>query len=92
MTGAPKIRSMEIIDSLEPVRRGVYTGSVGWIGANGDADLNVAIRTMVWKDGRVHFHVGGGIVADSDPIAEYEETLTKGRGMMEALGIRNDFA
>jgi para-aminobenzoate synthetase component 1 len=86
ITGAPKIRAMEIIDEIEPFRRGIYTGSIGYIDFSGDADLNIAIRTFVIKDGLVHFQVGGGIVADSDPDMEYEETLHKARGLLEALG------
>src|SRR5213595_2096195 len=75
ITGAPKIRAMEIIEELEPVRRGVYTGAIGWVDGRGNGEWNIAIRTMVVKDGRAHLHVGGGIVADYDPPAEYEETL-----------------
>ena len=86
ITGAPKIRAMEIIAELEPVRRGVYTGSIGCLGFDGSVNLNIAIRTAVVKDGMCHFHVGGGIVADSDPEAEYQETLDKGRAFLEALG------
>jgi para-aminobenzoate synthetase component 1 len=89
ITGAPKIRAMEIIAELEPVRRGVYTGAIGCLGFDGSVNLNIAIRTAVVKDGMCHFHVGGGIVADSDPEAEYQETLDKGRAFMEALGISN---
>lgn len=85
ITGAPKVRAMEIIEELEPSKRGVYTGSIGYIGFNGKMDLNIAIRTIVLKDGKAHFSVGGGIVADSDPEAEYQETLDKASGMMEAL-------
>jgi para-aminobenzoate synthetase component 1 len=85
ITGAPKIRAMEIIDELEPSARGVYTGAVGWMGFDGGADLNIAIRTLVHREGRVWFHAGGGIVADSAPALEYEETLHKARGMMRAL-------
>lgn len=86
ITGAPKIRAMEIIDELEPCRRGVYTGAIGWVDGRGNAEWSIAIRTMTLKDGRAHFHVGSGIVADSDPEAEYEETLTKASGMLKALG------
>jgi len=86
ITGAPKIRAMEIIAELEPTRRGVYTGAIGWLGFTGNMDLNIAIRTFVVKDGMAYFQVGGGIVADSDPQAEYEETLHKGRALMLALG------
>lgn len=89
ITGAPKIRAMEIIAEMEPVRRGVYTGAIGCIGFDGSVNLNIAIRTAVVKDGMCHFHVGGGIVADSDPEAEYQETLDKGRAFMEVLGISN---
>ncbi|MFA6562233.1 MAG: aminodeoxychorismate synthase component I [Verrucomicrobiia bacterium] len=85
ITGAPKIRAMEIIDELEPSARGVYTGAIGYLGFNGVADFNIAIRTMVYEDGVVHFHAGGGIVADSEPALEYEETLHKARGMVQAL-------
>ncbi|HOY62102.1 MAG TPA: chorismate-binding protein, partial [bacterium] len=85
ITGCPKIRSIEIIDELEPTRRGFYTGSIGWIGFNGDMDTNIVIRTLVAKGGEVWFNVGGGIVADSDPAAEYQETLDKGRALVEAL-------
>ena len=85
ITGAPKIRAMEIIDELEPLARGVYTGAIGFIRPSGAMDLNVAIRTMLLKDGIASFSVGGGIVADSDPSLEYEETLHKGAGMARAL-------
>jgi para-aminobenzoate synthetase component 1 len=85
VTGAPKIRAMEIIDLLEPTRRQVYTGSMGWIGQNGDLELNVCIRTLEWKDQSLYFQVGGGIVADSDPAEEFLETRDKARGMMDAV-------
>ena len=85
ITGAPKIRAMEIIDELEPHRRHVYTGAIGYIGFDGDADLNIAIRTITCVDGRAYYHVGGGVVWDSAPAAEYQETLDKGRAMHEAL-------
>ncbi len=85
ITGAPKIRAMEIIDELEPHARGVYTGAIGYFGFNGESDFNIAIRTMIQKSDDVYFHAGGGIVADSDPAAEYDETLAKARGMIEAL-------
>jgi len=90
ITGAPKIRAVEIIDSLEPTRRGVYTGAIGYWDSNGACDFNIAIRTMVVEGGAVTFHVGGGIVADSTPEGEYEETLVKARGMMRALGVGAD--
>jgi len=87
ITGAPKVRSMEIIDELEPTQRAVYTGSIGWIDFGGDMDLNIVIRTFLIKDGRAHWQVGGGIVADSDPVAEYEETLAKGAALKAAVGV-----
>lgn len=85
ITGAPKVRAIEIIDELEPVRRGVYTGAIGYLGVGGEIDLNVAIRTVILAGGEAHFHVGGGIVAASDPDAEYEETLDKAEGLIAAL-------
>ncbi|KPJ56771.1 MAG: hypothetical protein AMJ42_04975 [Deltaproteobacteria bacterium DG_8] len=85
ITGAPKIRSMEIIDELEPTQRKIYTGSIGYIGFNQQTDLNIVIRTMLYCGDTVHFQVGGGIVADSDPQLEYEETLHKGKALIEAL-------
>jgi anthranilate/para-aminobenzoate synthase component I len=88
VTGAPKIRAMEIIEELEPVRRGPYCGAIGYLAADGSLEFNVAIRTMVVKGGLVHIPVGGGIVADSDPAAEYEETLVKARAMFAAVGVR----
>ncbi len=87
ITGAPKVRSMEIIEEIEPVRRGVYTGAIGYIGFDGSIDLNIAIRTAVVKEGRAYFHAGGGIVADSNPASEYHETLAKGSAMARALGV-----
>jgi para-aminobenzoate synthetase component 1 len=86
ITGAPKVRSMEIIEEIEPVRRGAYTGSLGWIADDGDADLNILIRTLVRRRGRVHLQVGAGIVEDSDPAREYEETMAKAKGLLLALG------
>jgi len=90
ITGAPKIRSMQIIDELEPTQRSVYTGSIGYIGLDGTADLNIAIRTILVRGGRAYFQVGGGIVADSDPATEYQETLDKGRRLFAALGHRHE--
>lgn len=90
ITGAPKIRAMEIIRELEPVNRGIYTGAIGWIGPNNTAHFNIAIRTMILKGGKGYFHAGGGIVIDSDPEAEYEETLTKAKGMMETVGLKTE--
>ncbi len=85
ITGVPKIRCMEIIDELEPVRRGPYTGSFGYLGWNGDLDLNIIIRTLVLSEGRGYLQVGAGIVADSDPVKEYEETLHKARAFLSTL-------
>ncbi len=86
ITGAPKIRAMEIIEELEPVRRGAYTGSAGWFGWDGGAHWNILIRTLSVDGDRVHFGVGGGMVADSDPQSEFEETVTKGLALARALG------
>lgn len=85
ITGAPKIRSMEIIDELEPTQRNVYTGSIGYIGFNGDMDLNIAIRTIVKKEDKVYFQVGGGMTWGSNPKDEYQETLDKAKSIMRAL-------
>jgi para-aminobenzoate synthetase component 1 len=87
VTGAPKVRAMQIIDELEPVRRGPYCGAIGYLAADGSMQFNVAIRTMVLQNGLAHVPVGGGIVADSDPAAEYEETLVKARAMLDVLGV-----
>ena len=85
ITGAPKVRSMEIIEELEPSRRGIYTGSIGWIGYDGDAELNIAIRTIVMKDGVAYAQAGAGIVADSVPELEYAESLRKAQAALEAM-------
>lgn len=85
ITGAPKIRAMEIIDELEPTQRNVYTGSIGYIGFNGDMDLNIGIRTIIKNDEDVYFQVGGGITWDSNPEEEYQETLDKAQSIMKAL-------
>ena len=85
VTGAPKIRAMQIIRELEPTPRGVYCGSIGWIGLDGSVSLNLAIRTMVQRGDHVYLYAGGGIVAESTPDGEYEETLAKLRGMLLAL-------
>ncbi len=84
ITGAPKVRTMEIIEELEPVRRGVYTGSIGWIGYNGNMELNITIRTLVAKDGRAYVQAGAGIVIDSNPAAEYKESLKKAKALWKA--------
>lgn len=88
ITGAPKIRAMEIIDELEPTERGVYCGTIGYIGLDGSASLNIAIRTMVHSGRCVHLYAGGAVVADSDPQSEHEEILAKARGMFQALNCR----
>jgi len=88
ITGAPKIRAMEIIDELEPTRRSLYTGAIGYFSRCGNSAFNIAIRTMLVQGDRVSYQVGGGIVADSDPENEYEETLHKGRGLRNILEER----
>ena len=85
LSGAPKVRAMEIIDELEPVQRGVYAGSVGYIGWQNDMDMAIAIRTAVIKDGALHVQAGAGIVADSDPETEWQETMNKGRALFRAV-------
>jgi para-aminobenzoate synthetase component 1 len=87
ITGAPKVRAMEIIDELEPTRRSVYTGSLGYLSFGGDMDLDIVIRTMIVKEGRAYFQVGGAVVYDSEPEAEYVETLDKGRALIQALKL-----
>ena len=87
ITGAPKVRSMEIIDELEPTRRSVYTGNIGYLSFNGDLDLNIVIRTFLVKGNRSYFQVGGAVVYDSDAEAEYQETLDKARALIDALNI-----
>jgi anthranilate synthase component 1 len=84
VSGAPKVRAMEIIDELEPERRGVYAGCIGYFGASGDMDTCIALRTAVVKDGVVYVQAGGGIVADSDPEGEYQESWNKARALMRA--------
>jgi para-aminobenzoate synthetase component 1 len=86
ITGCPKIRSMEIIDELEPHVRHVYTGAIGYLGLHRNLDLNVAIRTAIISGGLAHFSVGGGVVYDSDEAAEYEETIHKGRTLFGVIG------
>lgn len=88
ITGAPKLRAIEILAEVEPVRRGLSMGAIGWIGYNGDLDLNVAIRTLFIQDGQAYFNVGGGVVADSNPMDEYEESLTKAQAMFQAIGLK----
>jgi anthranilate synthase component I len=90
ITGTPKIRSMEIIDELEPTRRGLYTGSIGYISFSGEMDLNIVIRSFIIKDGTAYIQVGSGIVADSIPEREYHETLHKAQALVTALQRRLD--
>lgn len=90
ITGCPKIRCMEIIDELEPTARGPYSGSFGYIGFGGTLDLNIIIRTIVLKDEKAYFHVGAGIVADSIPEKEYQETLDKAAAMLAVLTGKQD--
>jgi len=85
VTGAPKIRSMEIIDELEPVRRGVYAGAIGYLGFNGDMDMCIAIRNILLKEGTGYLQAGAGIVSDSIPEREYEESFNKARALMQAV-------
>ncbi len=85
VSGAPKIRALEIIQELEPFKRNIYSGAVGWIGWWGDGDTAIAIRTAVIQDGRLHVQAGGGVVHDSDPAAEWEETMNKGRALFRAV-------
>ncbi|MBM3703077.1 MAG: hypothetical protein FJW63_08865, partial [Actinobacteria bacterium] len=89
ITGAPKIRAMEIIDELEPTVRSVYTGSAGYIGIDSTMDLNIVIRTFVIKGNKFYYNVGGGIVEDSVPEDEYNETLDKGIALKETLKFFN---
>lgn len=91
VSGAPKIRAMEIIDELESVRRGVYAGAVGYFSYTGNTDTAIALRTLLIKGDRVYIQAGGGIVADSDPAAEFEESCNKARAMIRALGAARNF-
>lgn len=87
VSGAPKIRAMEIIEELEPTRRGLYAGAVGYISFNGNMDTAIAIRTLVVKNQTGYLGVGAGIVADSVPEKEFEETMNKGRAMLKAVEL-----
>lgn len=91
VSGAPKVRAMEIIDELEPHRRGVYGGCIGYFGANGDMDTCIALRTAVLKDGEIHIQAGCGIVADSDPESEYQETVNKAQALIRAAMEAREF-
>jgi anthranilate synthase component 1 len=87
VSGAPKVRAMQIIDELEPHRRGPYAGAVGYIDYSGNMDTCIALRTLVVKGNQAYVQAGAGIVADSDPHAEYQETLNKARGLLKAIEI-----
>jgi anthranilate synthase component 1 len=92
VSGAPKVRAMEIIDELEKHKRGVYAGGVGYLGAGGDMDICIALRTAVLKDGQMHVQAGGGVVYDSDPEAERMETVHKSRALLRAAEDAARFA
>ena len=85
LSGAPKIRACEIINELEGIRRGIYGGAIGYIDFTGNMDVCIAIRTAVKKDGRVYIQSGGGVVADSDPEKEYQESINKAMAVVEAV-------
>jgi para-aminobenzoate synthetase component 1 len=85
ITGAPKRRAIQIIDEVEKTRRGVYTGSIGYIDITGNACFNIAIRTMIYDKGKLFLNLGGGIVYDSDPEKEYEETIQKGEAIFKSI-------
>ena len=90
VSGAPKIRAMEIIDELEPSRRGSYAGAVGYFSFSGNSDTAIAIRTILIKDGTAHVQAGGGVVADSVPEKEYQETMSKARACMRAIQLAEE--
>jgi anthranilate synthase component I len=87
LSGAPKVRAMQIIDELEPVKRGGYGGAIGWLGYNGDLDTCIHIRTVVIKDGRAHVQAGGGTVADARPAYEFAESEAKARAVLGAIEL-----
>jgi anthranilate synthase component 1 len=87
LSGAPKIRAMEIIEEIEPTRRGIYGGAVGYFSFSGNMDMAIAIRTLIIKGNTAYLGVGAGIVADSDPDSEYEETMNKGRAILKAIEV-----
>jgi anthranilate synthase component 1 len=87
VSGAPKIRAMQIIDELEPTRRGPYGGAVGYLDLAGNMDTCIALRTIVWQNGNYDVQTGAGIVADSVPASEYEETMAKAKAMLKAVDI-----
>src|SRR5205085_8751977 len=87
VTGAPKVRAMQLIHDLEPVKRGIYSGAVGYLGFNGDMDVAIGIRTAVLKDRVLHVQAAAGVVADSDPLAEWRETQHKARALLRAAEV-----
>jgi len=90
VSGAPKVRAMEIIEEIEPVRRGPYAGAVGYFGFDGNMDTCIAIRTVYIKDERIYLQVGAGIVSDSEPNFEFDETINKAKGMLRAIQVARD--
>jgi anthranilate synthase component 1 len=92
VTGAPKIRAMEIISELEGMRRGVYAGAVGYFSHSGNLDTAIALRTMVMKNGHAYIQAGGGVVADSEPAAEYQESMNKARALLRAVEMAEEMA
>jgi anthranilate synthase component I len=92
VSGAPKVRAMQIIDELEPERRGFYAGAVGYFGADGSMDTCIALRTALVKDGKMYVQAGGGVVADSDPETEYQESGNKARALIRAAEEAVQFA
>jgi anthranilate synthase component I len=92
LSGAPKVRAMQIIDELEPVKRGSYGGAIGWLSYTGDLDTCIHIRTVVVKDGVAHVQAGGGTVADARPDYEYDESVAKARGVLQAIELATEQA
>ena len=90
VSGAPKVRAMEIIDEMEPERRGIYGGAMGYLAWNGNMDMAIAIRTAVIKDSRLYVQAGAGVVADSVPSLEWEETLNKARAIVRAVQLADE--
>jgi anthranilate synthase component 1 len=87
VSGAPKIRAMQIIAEKEPVQRGFYAGALGYFGYDGNHDSCIMLRTALLKDGQIHIQAGGGVVADSDPAAEYQETVNKASALLKAVAL-----